>query len=109
MAMSRPARPSLLVYGTVNAVTPRQGYDREKSRYTDEVIGYEVTVGQDNGAILLVRYGLDDVRPNVLDRIAVYADVNESREYGVTLAFQRNALPDDLDRINGHIVAVAAK
>lgn len=108
MAMSRPARPSLLVYGTVNAVTPRQAYDRDSKRYTDEVIGYEVTVGQENGSILLVRYALEAVLPSVLDRIAVYADVNESREYGVTLTFQRNVIPDDLDRINSSL-AVSSK
>lgn len=109
MAMSRPARPQLPVIGFVTAVTPRQAYDRENRRYTDEVIGYEVTVSQENGAQLLVRYGLDDRTPDVATRAGLIAEVNESREYGVTLAFLRPLTHDDLDRIASTVAVPAGK
>lgn len=108
MAITRPVRPSLIVAGIAVAITPRLAYDAETRRRTSEVIGYEVTVSQDSGAQLVVRYTNDDVTPQALQPVAVVVDVQESREYGAFLVFQRNVIPDDLDRINSSLGAVAA-
>ena len=108
MAITRPVRPSLIVAGIPVAITPRRKYDDAQKRYTDEVVGYEVLVSQESGAQLSVRYKVEDPTPAVLVPVAVYVDVNESREYGASLAFQRNVTPDDLDKINSSL-SVAAK
>lgn len=108
MAITRPVRPSLIVAGVVVSTTPRRRYDEGKKTYTDEVTGYEVLVSQESGAQLSVRYKSEDRVPNVFDRLAVFVDVNESREYGASLAFQRDVTADDLDKINSAL-SVPAK
>lgn len=109
MAITRPVRPSLIVAGVVVATTPRRRYDDSAKRYTDEVVGHEVLVSQESGAQLSVRYGDGDRVPAVFDGLAVLVDVNESREYGASLRFQRDVTPDDLDKINSSIAAPAGK
>lgn len=106
MAISKPVRPALIVSGLVAAVNPRRAYDSDTRRYTDEVTGYEVLVVQENGAQVSVRFGLDDVTPDVARQAAFICDVNESREYGASLMFTRNVLTDDLDRINSALSVV---
>jgi len=109
MAITRPVRPELVVAGTVAAVNPRRVFDEDTRRYTDEVNGYEVIVQQDGGAQLGVRYSLEDALPELLSRIAVITDVSESRQYGASLIFQRNATADDLDRIASALLVGAGK
>ena len=108
MAITRPVRPSLLVHGVAVAVAPRLAYDAETRRRTDEVVGYEVTVSQDTGAQLVIRYSTDDVTPAIFAPVGVVVDVQESREYGAFLVFQRNLTPDDLDKINSSLSAAAS-
>lgn len=107
MAITRPVRPSLIVHGIVVAITPRRKYNDQTRTYTDEVIGHEVLVSQESGAQLSVRYKAEDHTPQVLHPVAVLVDVNESREYGASLAYQRDVLPDDLDKINSQLFATA--
>lgn len=108
MAISRPVRPSFIVFGTPVAVNPRQKFDNASRRYTDEVTGYEALFSQENGAQVSVRYGLDHATPALLVPAAVMVDVSESKEYGASLLFQRNVVADDLDRINSAL-SVATK
>jgi len=103
MAISRPVRPELLVAGRVVGSTPRRRFDESTRKYTDEVIGYEVLVLQESGAQVSIRYKADDRTPEVLAPVAVFVDVNESREYGASLAWSRNVSPDDLDKINSSL------
>jgi hypothetical protein len=105
MAISVVVRPSLIVAGQVIATTPRQEYDEATRQRTDVVIGYNVSIAQENGATVQVRYSLEDIVPDVLDKVAVIVDVQESRQYGAFLVFQRNVLADDLDRINSLLPA----
>lgn len=109
MAITRPVRPSLIVAGIAVAVTPRRKYDDAKKAYTDEIVGYEVLVSQESGAQLSVRFRDDDPLPAVLHPVAVLVDVNESREYGASLMFQRVVVPDDLDKINSSLSVSASK
>lgn len=108
MAITRPVRPSLIVAGIAVAVTPRRKFNEATRVYTDEVVGYEVLVSQESGAQLSVRFKTDDPIPSVLLPLAVLVDVNDSREYGASLMFQRNVTADDLDKINSSL-SVAAK
>lgn len=103
MAISRPVRPALIVSGVVVGHAPRQAYDQAARRYTDEVIGYNVTISQEGGAQVSVRYDVDASLPAVLSRVAVYAEVTESREYGASLIFDRNVTADDLEKINASL------
>lgn len=94
-----------MVAGVVVAHAARQAYDQAARRYTDEVTGYNVTISQEGGAQVSVRYDVDAVLPPVLSPVAVYAEVTESREYGASLIFERNVTADDLDRINSALSA----
>jgi hypothetical protein len=111
VAISVPKRPALIVAGTVMTITPRNKFDDASKRYTDEVIGYGVSVSQESGAVLDVRFNLDRTGalpaplPNLLDRVALVVDVNESREYGASLAVARYVSEDDLDRIHSMVLA----
>lgn len=115
MAISRPKRPALIVSGTAVAITPRRRYDEAKKSYTDELTGYEVTVSQESGAQLSVRYSNDrdgnlpGPIPTALDRLAVVVEVTESREYGASLQYIRNVVPDDLDKIHSALPVAAGK
>lgn len=103
MAISVMVRPALIVAGTAVSVAPRLKYDEATQRRTDEVVGYNVTVQQDHGAQVVVRYSDEDVVPSVLTPVAVVVDVQESRQFGAFLVFSRNVIADDLDRINSQI------
>lgn len=115
MAITRPTRPEFLVGGVVVALAPRRRYDRENSRYTDEVIGHEVTLSQPgSGAQLSVRIPFDRetghppvLVPAVLSTFYAVAELSESAEYGVSLAVTRDIVPDDLDRIASALHAPA--
>lgn len=103
-----PVRPTMLVTGDVVSVTPRQAFNRDTNRRTDEVIGYEVTLAQDNGAHVRVRYSLEDTQVRVGQFVAAVIDIQESREFGAFAVFVRNVLTDDLDRINSALSVPAA-
>lgn len=111
MAITVTVRPSLIVSGIVVATNPRLAFDPQTRQRTDEVIGFQATISQENGAQVNVRYGHDDSMPNVLSKVAVIVDVSESREYGAGLVYQRDVTSDDLDKIHSNIAAnlVAAK
>lgn len=109
MAIGVPVKPSLMVTGQVIGTTPRRAYDQATQRRTDEVIGYEVTLQQDNGAQVKIRYSTDDAEVRVGQFVAAYVDIQESREYGAFAVFVRNVLTDDLDRINSALSVPAGK
>jgi hypothetical protein len=102
-----PVKPSMILHGRVLSVTPRRAYDQATSRRTDEVIGYEVTLQQDNGAQAKLRYSLDDAQVSVGQFVAAMIDVQESVQYGAFAVFVRNVLTDDLDRLNSALSAPA--
>ena len=107
MAIGVPVRPALIVYGVAVAIANRYAY--EGGNRTDRISGFQVTLHQDSGSQVNVRFAVEDVRPSIGEDAAVVADVQESREYGASLVFQRNVIPDDLDRINSALSVPAGK
>jgi hypothetical protein len=112
---ARPVRPEFLVGGVVASITPRRRYDNENKRFTDEVVGHELTLTQPNGSQFQVRVPLDRETgfppvplPDVLGNFDAVAELSESREYGVSLTVTRPVSPDDLDRIASRSLALSS-
>lgn len=100
MAITAATRPLLIVVGAVQSRVQRFGFDREQNRRTSEVVGYEAVVQPDEGAPLRVRYDVEEgSKVGTGEVVAVYVSVQESREYGVFLNFERHLTGDDLEKI----------
>lgn len=90
VAIGRAVRPSVLVFGVVSRVTPR----RKKA---DNVIyGHDVVLSQESGAqIAVMVYQREDefgpVLPLIDSNWAAECTVEESRDYGATLIYERPA------------------
>jgi hypothetical protein len=114
MPISRPKRPALIVSGTVLTVTPRYVFDDERRTYTDEVSAFDVTLAQQSGATLDVRFRVDQKTkalaaelPLVASSVAFVVDVQESKEWGASLVFARPVTHDDLEAVSRNITADA--
>ncbi len=102
MAIGRMIRPAVLVDGVVERVAER------KSKKSGEVFAHEVTLKQHSDAVMTYtvytrsreEYGL----PAVGEFAAVECSVEESREWGTSLNFERPAF-DALDRIQSALSA----
>lgn len=89
MAISKAVRPSVLVFGFVRSI-------RELKRRADQsVYGAEVLLQQESGAQLAVTFydpdGSGVLLPGVGEFFAAEASVEESRDYGASLAYVASA------------------
>lgn len=99
MAIARTRRPRLMVTGVVTAV--RDMETKDKSR----IWGHDVTVDQDGGALLAVTIFVNDnfdpkSVPSVGTVWAAWVSVQESPQYGASLAYEGDVTPGDLDLIH---------
>ena len=99
MAITAMERPRLIVAGAVVRSTPRYGYDNEARRRTTEVVGHAAIIAPNEGAPIEVRYSLEDGPVRAGDMVAVVVSVQESREFGTFLNFERHLTAEDLDTI----------
>ncbi|WP_449280972.1 hypothetical protein [Leucobacter sp.] len=95
MAIARTVRPTVIIAGEVERT-------RELKRKSDQsVYAKEITIRQDAGALASItmydRPGTPPV-PQIGEFIAAECSIEESREFGASLGFERPAF-DALDRI----------
>lgn len=99
MAIGRTIRPHIIVSGFVDRV-------RALTKKIDGALyGHEVTVQQEHGAQAAYRiYARDDSPqpPQPGDFVSVEASLEESRDFGASLNFERHAY-DALDRIQSNL------
>jgi len=89
MAIARVTRPTVVVFGTVEST-------RELRKKADQsVYGHDVTIRQENGALLAIRVYNRPESPIELPYVgqfyAVETTVEESRDYGTSLNYERPA------------------
>lgn len=115
MAITKPTRPTLIASGVAVVITPRQRFDNDSRKYTDEVVGHEVVLSQADGSQIAVKFPLADANskpislPALLTPVHVIATLSESREYGASLTYLRPLSGDDLDRIHSDLSVGAGK
>lgn len=104
MAIARTVRPTVLVYGEVERIRDL------KTKADQRLYGREVTLRQESGAGIAVTFYEDDYSsvPDVAQAVIFEASVEESRDFGASLRFER---PADavLDRIGIGRTPVSAK
>lgn len=95
MAIGRSIRPHVVLAGTVERT-------RELRKKSDQsVYGNEVTVKQEHGANAAFTIYLNKDSPSVPsvgEYVAIEASVEESRDFGTSLAFEKFAF-DALDKM----------
>lgn len=99
MAITAAERPLVIISGFITKSENRYGYDRDARRRTDELVGYTATVAPSEGAPLQVRFAREDGPVRTGDAILIFASVQESREYGTYLHFERHLSADDLENV----------
>lgn len=105
MAIGRTIRPHILVAGTVERVRPLT------KKADGALYAHEVTVTQDHGAQVAYRLYSGDrapAAPSIGDYVVVEASLEESRDFGAFLNFERFAF-DALDRITSALSAMNPK
>lgn len=105
MAIGRTIRPHILVVGTVERVRPLT------KKADGALYAHEVTVTQDHGAQAAYRLYSGDTAPaapSIGDYVVVEASLEESRDFGASLNFERFAF-DALDRITSAMSAMKPK
>ncbi len=100
MAITAAERPLVIVTGFTTKSEPRYGYDRDARRRTDELVGYNTTISPEEGAPLQVRFAKEDGPVSRGLFVALVASVQESREYGTYLHFERHLSEADLEGIH---------
>lgn len=105
MAIGRTIRPHILVAGTVERVRPLT------KKADGALYAHEVTVTQEHGAQAAYRlYNGDNApaAPSIGDYVVVEASLEESRDFGASLNFERFAF-DALDQIQSNLAALSNK
>lgn len=88
MAIARSVRPRVLLHGVVDSVREL----KKKPENGGELYGHEVVVRQDGGALpAFTVYTRSGATFAVGDFIAVECSLEESRNYGATLNYERPA------------------
>lgn len=99
MGIIKPKRPTVVVAGNVQSVTPRTS---SKSG-TAVVFRHDVVVESADGGLLgyevWERDGQATDLPDVARPVAVVVEIAESQQYGASLSFLRRVDPNDLDKL----------
>lgn len=99
MGIIKPKRPTAIVAGVVQSVTPRTSTKTGTAVVFRHDVVLESLDGGHLGYEVWERDGIVSDLPAALSSVAVVVEIAESQQYGASFSFLRRVTPDDLDQV----------